>query len=95
MSVFGDTKGDNTQRGMPLIGISVEADHEGSRRIHIMLGDHDPVDPRHHTFTVTDVKRLSDKSGADGRVDCMEIEDEHGVVNHLRFGPSPALPMSR
>ena len=83
------------ERAMPLVGISLEADHEGRARIHIMLGDHDAIAPRHRTFTITRVKRVMPRCSMDGQVQTLEIEDEQGEINLLHLEPmSVACSMS-
>ena len=91
LEVFGETCAQVAERGLPFVGISVEEDSEGSARIHIMLGEHDAIDPRHLTYTITRVSRVSSKQGADGRDEALEIEDEQGERNLLLFEPRPLI----
>jgi Family of unknown function (DUF5335) len=79
------------ERSLPLVGLSLEADHEGSLRIHIMLGERDVTDPRRQTYTITGVKRVIPKCGVGGRDEVLEIEDEQGEKNLLWFDPSPVV----
>ncbi len=82
---------DKEKRGMPLVGLSLEADREGMTRIHIMLGDESVTDPRRQTYTITAVKRILPKCSAGGRDEALEIEDEQGEKNLLWFEPSPVV----
>lgn len=77
------------ERSMPLVGISLEADLEGSLRLHIMLGDESVTDPRRQTYTITGVKRVIPKCSVGGQDEALEIEDEQGEKNLLRFEPLP------
>lgn len=84
------------EHGLPLVGISLAVDHEGSTRVHILLGGHDAMESRYQTFTITGVTRVTPKCGFDGRVETLEFEDEHGKTNLLRFEPmSVVCPMGR
>ena len=87
LGVFDEMGEQDEERGIPLVGVSLEADHEGRARLHIMLGDPDAIAPRHRTFTITAVKRVMPRCGLDGRVERLEIEDEQGGINLLRFEP--------
>jgi hypothetical protein len=75
------------ERGMPLVGLSLEADREGALRLHIMLGDESVTDPRRQTYTITGVKRVIPKRSLGGRDEALEIEDEQGEKNLLWFEP--------
>lgn len=93
LEVFGEQGAREAECGLPLVGISLEEDREGARRIHIMLGEHDAMDPRHLTYTITRVKRLTPKCGTDGRDEALEIEDEQGEKNLLCFEPLPLVSL--
>ncbi len=80
---------------LPLLGISLETDGDGSTRMHIMVGDHNRWAPSRQTFTITGVRRLKPQCGVDGTVETLEIEDDKGVVNLLRYGPTTLLPAPR
>lgn len=80
---------DEEERGLPLVGISLDADCEGASRIHIMLGDDSLAHPRRQTYTITSVKRVVPKRSPGGRDEALEIEDEQGEKNLLLFEPSP------
>ena len=81
--------------GMPFVGVSIEYEGDGAARIHIMLGDHDATDPRHQTYTITAVRRVKTVCGMDGYDEALEIEDEQGETNLLRFEPLPAVSEMR
>jgi hypothetical protein len=92
--VSNGTDARELERGLPLVGISLAADHEGSTRVHILLGGHDAMESRYQTFTITGVTRVTPKCGFDGRVETLEFEDEHGKTNLLCFEPmSAACPV--
>ena len=91
LEVLSEAGAREAERGMPLVGISLEADREGSLRIHIMLGDHDAIDPRHQTFTITGVRRVTPRGGINDLDEALEIEDEQGDKNLLRFEPLPSV----
>jgi hypothetical protein len=87
--VFAERAEQEMERGMPLVGISLEADGEGRARIHIMLGDHEARNLRRQTYTITGVKRVTPRRGHDGLDETLEIEDEQGEMNLLHFEPLP------
>lgn len=87
--VFDETSAQEIERGMPFVGLSLDADRQGATCIHLMLGDHDAMDPRHQTYTITGVKAISSKCGFDGRDESLEIKNEQGETNLLRFEPLP------
>ena len=78
-------------RGRPLVGLSLEADREGSLRLHIMLGEQSVTDPRCQTYTITGVVRVIPKCSPGGRDESLEIEDEQGEKNLLWFEPPHAI----
>jgi hypothetical protein len=80
-----------TKASMPLVGVSLEPDREGAMRIHIMLGGHGAMAPRHQTFTISGVRRVAQECGDDGKVNSLEIEDAQGETSRLRFEPTIAL----
>jgi hypothetical protein len=91
LEVLSEAGARETERGMPLVGISLESDFEGSPRIHIMLGNHDAIDPRHQTFTITGVRRVTPRGGINGLDEALLIEDEQGEKNLLCFEPLPSV----
>jgi hypothetical protein len=91
LEVLGEMGAQLAERGLPLVGISVEEDKEGSTRLHIMLGQHDAMDPRHMTYTITRVSRVTPSRGTDGRDESLEIEDEQGERNLLLFEQRPLI----
>jgi hypothetical protein len=91
LEVVSDRSAEEVERGLPLVGISLEEDSVGTPRIHIMLGEHDAADPRHLTCTITRVKRLTPRCDTDGRDQALEIEDEQGERNLLLFEPRPLV----
>ena len=85
LMVFDDAGTQVSGRGLPLVGVSLEKGCGGSPRIHIMLEERDATHPRQQTFTITNVKRVTPNLGSDGRDESLEIEDDHGEKNLLRF----------
>lgn len=83
-----------TLDGMPLVGISLEKDHEGLTRLHIMLGDRDAATARRRTYTITGVKRVAQRCSHDGSVETLEIEDMQGGTNLLLLEPIPVACLS-
>jgi hypothetical protein len=71
--------------GLPLVGVSLEKGCGGSPRIHIMLEDQTAAHPRQQTYTITNVTRVTPNRAADGLDESLEIEDEQGEKNLLRF----------
>jgi hypothetical protein len=87
LTVLDDAGAQEAGRGLPLVGVSLEKGCGGSPRIHIMLEERDATHPRQQTFTITNVKRLTPNRGRDGRDESLEIEDDQGEKNLLRFEP--------
>ena len=85
LMMFGEAGMQDTERASPLVGISLEAGTEDYPRLHIMLGDRNANHQPHQTHTITGVKRVTPRRGTDGRDESLEIEDEHGEKNLLRF----------
>jgi hypothetical protein len=82
LEVFGEIGAQPEERHLPLAGVSVEDSGKDAPRIEIMLGGDDP---RHLTHTITRVKRVMRKLGADGRDEAIEIEDAGGAKTVLQF----------
>jgi hypothetical protein len=90
--VLNDTVAQKDEEGgLPLVGLSFEADHEGALRLHIMLGDESVTDSRCQTFTIAGVKRVIPKCSVGGRDEALEIEDAEGEKNLLWFEPPPMV----
>ena len=85
LTAFDNAGTQETEPGLPLVGVSLEKGCGGSPRIHIMLDEQDATNPRQQTFTITNVKRVTPNRGSDGRDESLEIEDDHGEKNLLRF----------
>jgi hypothetical protein len=84
LEVFGEIGAQREERYLPLAGVSVEASGKDAPRIEIMLGGGGD-DPRHLTHTITRVKRVMRKLGAEGRDEAIEIEDAGGAKTVLQF----------
>jgi len=87
LTLFDEVGTLGTERSLPLVGISLERGCGGSPRIHIMLENADVMHPRQQTITITNVKRVTPNLGSDGRDESLEIEDDQGEKNLLRFEP--------
>jgi hypothetical protein len=77
---------------LPLEGITFESKGSLAASVEIMLGGASAADMRHLTHTVTQVRRIFPKLGADGREDALEIEAEDGAKTILIFETLAALP---
>ena len=87
LTMFDEAGAQATEGASPLVGISLETGSEDYPRLHIMLGDDDARHPRHQTYTITGVRRVVTRRGSDGQDESLEIEDEQGEKNLLRFEP--------
>lgn len=89
--VLLDSEGRREQeRGLPLNGISIGLDADGSSRVEIMLGGHSARDPRHLVHTIRRV-RIVRSSLAMNCCDTLEVEDLDGTTTILDFGPLTQL----
>ncbi len=77
---------------LPLEGVTFERKGSAAPAVEIMLGGAGSGDARHLTHTVTGVRRIVPKAGADGREDALEIEAGDGSKTILVFETLPALP---
>jgi hypothetical protein len=91
LAAAGELEKCESNDAMSLVGVSLETDHEGATRIHIMLGGVVGSTPRNRTITITDVKRIVPKCGPGGLVESLEIEDQTGAINLFRLETPPAL----
>jgi hypothetical protein len=83
--VFGEAGAQSEEKGLPLVGISLEAKDADSPSIQIMLGGHDAIDQRHLTHVIRNVKSITPRVGLDGRDDAIEIVDQNGEASLLLF----------
>ena len=67
-------------------GITLETKGSLASSVEIMLGGTGPADARNLTHTVTKIRRIVRKMGADGRDDALEIEGGDGAKTILIFG---------
>lgn len=88
LEVFGDNGALTEERGLPLVGITLEHQN-GTPIIEIMLGNHDGMTPRHLTHMIANVRDITPKLGPDGLEEALAIVDEHGEMSLLRFDPQP------
>ena len=72
-------------------GITLETKGSLASSVEIMLGGTGSADNRNLTHTVTQVRRMVPKVGADGREDALEIEAEDGARTILIFKTPPEL----
>jgi len=77
---------------LPFKGITLETKGSLASSGEIMLGGTGSADNRNLTHTVTQVRRIVPKIGADGREDALEIEAEDGAKIILIFKTPPELP---
>src|SRR6476646_4764653 len=63
---------------LPFEGITLEPKGSLASSVEIMLGGTGAADNRNLTHTVTQVRRIVRKTGADGREDALEIEAGDG-----------------
>lgn len=76
---------------LPFEGITLETKGSLAASVEIMLGGTGPADSRNLTHTVTQVRRIVPKIGADEREDALEIEAKDGAKTILIFRTSPEL----
>jgi hypothetical protein len=85
LQVFGEAGAQSEERGLPLMGISIEDRGADAPRIQIMLGGHDAIESRHLTHMISDVERVTLQLGNDGRDDAIEFTDKQGEASLLIF----------
>lgn len=66
-------------------GITLETKGSLASSVEIMLGGTSTVDGRNLTHTITHIRRIVPKMGADGREDALEIEGADGAKTILIF----------
>lgn len=76
---------------LPFEGISLESKGSRASNVEIMLGGSGAADGRNLTHTVSQVRRIVPKVGADGREDALEIEGGDGAQTILAFKSLPEL----
>jgi hypothetical protein len=74
---------------LPLEGITFEDKGSLAPSVEIFLG---AATERHLTHTITGVRLIAPKVGADGREDALEIEASDGTKTIIVFEPLQALP---
>ena len=77
---------------LPFEGITLETKGSLASSVEIMLGGTGSADNCNLTHTVTQVRRIVPKTGADGREDALEIEAKDGAKTILVFKRPPELP---
>ena len=85
LQVFGDAGAQSEEQGLPLLGISIEEKGADAPRIQIMLGGHDAIEQRHLTHVISNVERVTQRVGTDGRDDAIEFIDKQGEASLLIF----------
>jgi hypothetical protein len=95
LEIFGELGAQEAEKGLPLVGITLNENPEEGRSVVVLLGDHDAMDPRHLTHTINHVRRVMLKQADDGRDEALEIEDEQGEKNLLHFEPTPRVSAIR
>ena len=93
LQVISEELGTQPEAGMLVFeGITLETKGSLASSVEIMLGGTGPADARNLTHTVTKVRRIVPKTGADGRDDGLEIEGRDGAKVILIFKALPELP---
>jgi hypothetical protein len=88
LEVIGQTRDESDywlENGLPLSGVTLETECEGSPRVEIMLDTGTAKDSRHMTHTVCGVRRVARYLRADGFCERLEIEDGDGALTLLRL----------
>lgn len=88
LEVIGQKRGEADYRledGLPLSGVVLESEGEGSPRVEIMLDGETAKDSRHMTHIVRGVTRVARDLRADGFCEMLEIEGEDNEVILLRL----------
>jgi len=93
LQILSDELGTQEQAEMlPFEGITLEMKGSLASSVEIMLGGTGSADNRNLTHTVTQVRRVVPKIGADGREDALEIEAGDCAKIILIFKTLAALP---
>jgi hypothetical protein len=93
LQVLSDDLGTQEEAEMlPFEGITLETKGSLASSVEIMLGGTGSADNRNLTHTVTQVRRIVPKIGADGREDALEIKAGDGANTILIFKTPPELP---
>jgi Family of unknown function (DUF5335) len=82
LETFGELGAQEQERHLPFGGISFDSK---AKTLQIMLGGSTAKDARHLMHTITQVRRVFTKQGADGGDEALEIEDANGVKTLLQF----------
>lgn len=85
LQVFGEAGAQSEEQDLPLLGISIEEKGADAPRIQIMLGGHDAIEQRHLTHMISNVERVTQRVGTDGRDDAIEFIDKQGEASLLIF----------
>ena len=92
LQILSDELGTQEEAKMlPFEGITLDTKGFLASSVEIMLGGTGSADDRNLTHTVTQVRRIVPKIGADGREDALEIEAD-GAKTILIFKTPPELP---
>ena len=93
LQILSDELGTQEEAEMlPFEGITLETKGSRASSVEIMLGGTGSADNRNLTHTVTQVRRIVPKIGADGREDALEIEADDRAKTILIFKTPPELP---
>ena len=85
LQVLGEAGAQSEEQGLPLVGISLEEKGADAPRVQIMLGEHNAINSRHLTHSVSGVEWVMPQVGADGRDEAIEFVDKHGEASLLIF----------
>ena len=92
LEVLSEELGDQEEAQMlPFEGITLETKGSQAASVEIMLGGTGAADDRNLTHTVSQVRLIVPKVGADGREEALEIEAEDGTKIILVFKALPEL----
>ena len=96
LQILSDELGTQEEAEMlPFEGITLDTKGSLASSVEIMLGGTGSADKRNLTHTVTQVRRIVPKIGADGREDALEIEAKDGAKIILIFKAPPELSRNR
>jgi phenylalanyl-tRNA synthetase alpha subunit len=79
------------EQSLPFTGISLETKGTDAPRVEITLGGETAKEERQLTHTISRVRNIMTKMGADLREEALLIEDEEGNKTILSFKPLPEI----
>lgn len=85
LEIFSDLGAQPEAEHLPFGGISVDAHGAEAPRLEVMLGSDSDLAAPHLTHSISHVRRIAIKEGADGEDDALEIESDDGAKTLLSF----------